>query len=87
MQLSRHWRLNSQRYRLQGTIYKKDGEVVGYSLQNREAPSFTLAEPTKEPEPREEKELEPTEERDSEAVREFTEIISSQVAPGAERRG
>ncbi len=34
MQISRHWRLNSQRYRLQGVRYET-GEV---SLQNRPAP-------------------------------------------------
>jgi hypothetical protein len=33
MQISRHWRLNSQRYRLQGVRYE-NGEV---SLQNRPA--------------------------------------------------
>jgi hypothetical protein len=34
MQISRHWRLNSQRYRLQGVRYQ-NGEV---SLQARPAP-------------------------------------------------
>lgn len=34
MQISRHWRLNSQRYRLQGVRYE-NGEV---SLQPRPAP-------------------------------------------------
>ncbi len=34
MQISRHWRLNSQRYRLQGVRYE-NGEV---SLQARPAP-------------------------------------------------
>jgi hypothetical protein len=34
MQISRHWRLNSQRYRLQGVKYE-DGT---YSLQNRPNP-------------------------------------------------
>ncbi|MCA0453207.1 MAG: hypothetical protein LCI00_04455 [Chloroflexi bacterium] len=35
MQISRHWRLNSQRYRLQGVRYE-NGEM---SLQNRPAPA------------------------------------------------
>ena len=35
MQISRHWRLNSQRYRLQGVRYE-NGEM---SLQNRPAPT------------------------------------------------
>ena len=35
MQISRHWRLNSQRYRLQGVRYET-GEM---SLQNRPTPS------------------------------------------------
>lgn len=40
MQISRHWRLNSQRYRLQGVRYE-NGEV---SLQNR--PTFlTVQQP------------------------------------------
>lgn len=34
MQISRHWRLNSQRYRLQGVRYE-NGEV---SLQSRPTP-------------------------------------------------
>ena len=34
MQISRHWRLNAQRYRLQGVRYQ-NGET---SLQNRPAP-------------------------------------------------
>lgn len=37
MQISRHWRLNSQRYRLQGVRYQ-NGEV---SLQARPAPQPT----------------------------------------------
>lgn len=37
MQISRHWRLNSQRYRLQGVRYE-NGEV---SLQARPAPLNT----------------------------------------------
>ena len=40
MQISRHWRLNAQRYRLQGVRYE-NGET---SLQNRPAP-ITVAEP------------------------------------------
>ncbi|MBA3869571.1 MAG: hypothetical protein H0X30_10485 [Anaerolineae bacterium] len=40
MQISRHWRLNAQRYRLQGVRYES-GET---SLQNRPAP-ITVAEP------------------------------------------
>jgi hypothetical protein len=40
MQISRHWRLNPQRYRLQGVRYE-NGEM---SLQNRPAPA-TLREP------------------------------------------
>jgi hypothetical protein len=41
MQISRHWRLNSQRYRLQGVRYE-NGEV---SLQNR--PTFlTVQQPS-----------------------------------------
>lgn len=40
MQISRHWRLNAQRYRLQGVCYES-GET---SLQNRPAP-ITVAEP------------------------------------------
>lgn len=36
MQISRHWRLNAQRYRLQGVRYE-NGEV---SLQARPQPSF-----------------------------------------------
>ncbi len=35
MQISRHWRLNAQRYRLQGVRYES-GEM---SLQNRPAPT------------------------------------------------
>ncbi len=35
MQISRHWRLNPQRYRLQGVRYES-GEM---SLQNRPAPT------------------------------------------------
>lgn len=35
MQISRHWRLNSQRYRLQGVRYET-GEM---SLQNRPTPT------------------------------------------------
>lgn len=37
MQISRHWRLNPQRYRLQGVRYE-NGEV---SLQSRPAPLNT----------------------------------------------
>ncbi len=37
MQISRHWRLNSQRYRLQGVRYE-NGAV---SLQSRPAPLNT----------------------------------------------
>jgi hypothetical protein len=37
MQISRHWRLNAQRYRLQGVRYE-NGEV---SLQERPAPIHT----------------------------------------------
>lgn len=37
MQISRHWRLNPQRYRLQGVRYES-GEM---SLQNRPAPTTT----------------------------------------------
>lgn len=40
MQISRHWRLNSQRYRLQGVRYET-GEM---SLQNRPAPTNTKEE-------------------------------------------
>ncbi len=36
MQISRHWRLNAQRYRLQGVRYE-NGEV---SLQSRPQPSL-----------------------------------------------
>jgi hypothetical protein len=35
MQISRHWRMNSQRYRLEGVRYE-NGQV---SLQNRPAPT------------------------------------------------
>jgi hypothetical protein len=43
MQISRHWRLNPQRYRLQGVRYES-GEM---SLQNRPAPStITVRETT-----------------------------------------
>ncbi len=41
MQISRHWRLNSQRYRLQGIRYE-DGKV---SLQDRPKRSDNLEEP------------------------------------------
>jgi hypothetical protein len=47
MQISRHWRLNSQRYRLQGVRYE-NGEV---SLQARPNPlnrDFDAAEETVE---------------------------------------
>jgi hypothetical protein len=37
MQISRHWRLNSQRYRLQGVHY----ENGAYSLQSRPTPPNT----------------------------------------------
>jgi hypothetical protein len=40
MQISRHWRLNAQRYRLQGVRYE-NGET---SLQNRPTP-ITVSEP------------------------------------------
>jgi hypothetical protein len=40
MQISRHWRLNSQRYRLQGVRYK-NGEV---SLQTRPTPPVAQAQ-------------------------------------------
>lgn len=40
MQISRHWRLNSQRYRLQGVRYE-NGEM---SLQNRPSPANTKEE-------------------------------------------
>ncbi len=43
MQISRHWRLNSQRYRLQGVRYET-GEM---SLQNRPTPSSVKAETSK----------------------------------------
>jgi hypothetical protein len=46
MQISRHWRLNSQRYRLQGVRYE-NGEV---SLQARPLP-------TPAPQPREPREI------------------------------
>ena len=42
MQISRHWRLNSQRYRLQGVRYE-NGEV---SLQNR--PTFLTVQQQQE---------------------------------------
>lgn len=41
MQISRHWRLNSQRYRLQGVRYE-NGEV---SLQVRPAPAQLIVQP------------------------------------------
>lgn len=41
MQISRHWRLNSQRYRLQGVRYE-NGEV---SLQIRPSPPQPVAQP------------------------------------------
>jgi hypothetical protein len=59
---------------LQGVVYKKEGEVVGYSLQNRETPSFEVNFQN-----------EKNEEKDSEAVTEFTEIIASRVAHGKEK--
>lgn len=43
MQISRHWRLNPQRYRLQGVRYET-GEM---SLQNRPQPNTHL--PVKKP--------------------------------------
>ena len=42
MQISRHWRLNPQRYRLQGVRYES-GEM---SLQNRPAPSSVTVRET-----------------------------------------
>ena len=39
MQISRHWRMNSQRYRLQGVRYQ-NGEV---SLQARQTPPSSEA--------------------------------------------
>lgn len=44
MQISRHWRMNSQRYRLQGVRYQ-NGEV---SLQCRTCPPSTEAPRTQE---------------------------------------
>jgi hypothetical protein len=44
MQISRHWRLNSQRYRLQGVRYG-NGEV---SLQARPTPRNQKEHPTEE---------------------------------------
>ena len=41
MQISRHWRLNSQRYRLQGVRYE-NGEV---RLQARAIPCVETAQP------------------------------------------
>ena len=40
MQISRHWRLNAQRYRLQGVRYE-NGET---SLQNRPTP-ISISDP------------------------------------------
>lgn len=45
MQISRHWRLNSQRYRLQGVRY--DNGTV--SLQNRPQPIAEREEVRQEP--------------------------------------
>ncbi|HUN06936.1 MAG TPA: hypothetical protein PLQ56_10055 [Aggregatilineales bacterium] len=45
MQISRHWRLNSQRYRLQGVRY--DNGTV--SLQNRPQPIAEREEERQEP--------------------------------------
>jgi hypothetical protein len=47
MQISRHWRLNAQRYRLEG-FRTADGEV---SLQNRPALPSTEQEAQNQPEP------------------------------------
>ena len=44
MQISRHWRMNSQRYRLQGVRYQ-NGEV---SLQARQTPPANEAARTQE---------------------------------------
>lgn len=41
MQISRHWRMNAQRYRLQGVRYE-NGET---SLQNRPAPITVTESP------------------------------------------
>lgn len=35
MQISRHWRLKSQRYRLSGTAINKEGSLIPIGLQNR----------------------------------------------------
>lgn len=43
MQISRHWRLNSQRYRLEGVRYG-NGDV---RLQNRPAPCIEVRETVK----------------------------------------
>ncbi len=52
MQISRHWRLNAQRYRLQGVRYE-NGEM---SLQNRPAP-VSATEPVQKPQVDETKKL------------------------------
>ncbi len=44
MQISRHWRLNSQRYRLQGVRYE-NGEV---SLQSRPTPPRSAEQSVRE---------------------------------------
>ena len=44
MQISRHWRMNSQRYRLQG-VRLENGQV---SLQGRQQPQLNNQEQTQE---------------------------------------
>jgi hypothetical protein len=51
MQISRHWRLNSQRYRLQGVRYE-NGAV---SLQSRPTPLNTQEERAEIHQPQQEK--------------------------------
>lgn len=68
MQISRHWRLNAQRYRLQGVRYE-NGET---SLQNRRSPlgnSGPEAEPSSEE--TEEKKNKHSVEGDSALIQEF----------------
>lgn len=43
MQISRHWRINAQRYRLEG-VRLEDGSV---SLQSRQVPAATADEPNR----------------------------------------
>lgn len=54
MQISRHWRLNAQRYRLQGVRYE-NGEV---SLQNRPSLPQTQEQPIREVEATKKEKLE-----------------------------